>query len=606
MALSSALSLNWSFSLSPQPTQSLMQLKRFSKTLPFMCTKKLQPIVDHPLAKVEIPFQCTSKQHSNLWRDDFLQPIPMHPYKAPSYAEHSGRLITDIKGMFHAIAAGDPHESNVFQLLEMVDNIERLGIGRHFRTEITDALDFIYRNWGECQGDLNTTALGFRILRLHKYPVSSGILGPYKTENGQFLCSTAESEEEKIKGILNLYRASQIAFPGEKILEEAKDFCVTYLSEALQKTGISSHLLKEISFNLENGRYTNLPRLEARKYIKIYGENSSWARMDGNKKILTLAQMDFNMIQLLHQEERKAYSRWWRDSGLSKLKCAHRRYIEYFSLACAICEDEKYAKFRSGIAKFSAIATYLADTYNTYGTYDELKQFTDAIKKWDPTSTDYLPKYMRIIYTALYEAINEMDVEVRRIQGRDTLSASRDAWQSYIDVMMQEVEWRVSQEIPILKKYLENGKVSSIARVVTLQPILTIDGILPEKIFQNFDYPSRFNDHVCLILKLTSDIKSFKGKVEDAVSSKVCYMRDNPGSTKEDAFIYINNLLDEQLKELSWEYLKFDNVPSCDNNYAYDITRGFLHFYQEEDGFSISSEDIKNHINQILDDYITK
>lgn len=47
--------------------------------------------------------------------------------------------------------------------------------------------------------------------------------------------------------------------------------------------------------------------------------------------------------------------------------------------------------------------------------------------RWDPASADYLPKYMRIIYTALYEAINEMDAEARRIHGRDTLSASRDA-----------------------------------------------------------------------------------------------------------------------------------------------------------------------------------
>lgn len=73
--------------------------------------------------------------------------------------------------------------------------------------------------------------------------------------------------------------------------------------------------------------------------------------------------------------------RWWTDSGLCKLKCARRRYIEYFFLACAICEDEQYSKFRSGIAKFSAIATYLADTYNTYGTQDQLRQFTNAIKK---------------------------------------------------------------------------------------------------------------------------------------------------------------------------------------------------------------------------------
>lgn len=72
------------------------------------------------------------------------------------------------------------------------------------------------------------------------------MLGPFRTENGQFFCSTAQSEEEKIKGILNLYRASYIAFTGEKILDEAQEFSKTYLREALQKTGISSNLLHEV------------------------------------------------------------------------------------------------------------------------------------------------------------------------------------------------------------------------------------------------------------------------------------------------------------------------------------------------------------------------
>nr|QHZ00921.1 terpene synthase 14 [Taiwania cryptomerioides]WBO26429.1 geraniol synthase [Taiwania cryptomerioides] len=605
MALISSFPSDLSLCFKSQPT--LSHTAQFcSKTLPLMHRKNFNAIINQPSAKVEIPFLGTGKNDPKLWEDDFLQPIPKHPYEHPSYAERCGRLISEIKNMFTATAAAGSLDNNVFQLLAMVDNIERLGIGRHFRKEIKEALDFVYRHWGERQRDLNITALGFRILRLHRYPVSSGMFGHFQRANGQFLCFTVQAEEEKVKGILNLFRASLIAFPGEKILDEAKDFCATYLSQTLQKTDISSHLLREISFNLEYGSYANLPRLEARKYIEIYEENSSWARMGGHDKILSLAQMDFKMIQSMHQQELQTYSRWWRDSGLSQLKFARRRHIEYFFLACAICEDEKYSAFRSSIAKLSAIATYIADTYHIYGTLDELKCFTNAIKKWDVASTEQLPKYMKVIYTALYETINEIDQNVQKIQGQDTVSISKNIWKSYIDAMMQEVEWHASGNISTLAEHLENGKFESGTHAIILQSLLLVDGILLENIIQKLDYPSRLDDLLCLCLKLIGDVKSFKGEVDrgEAISSTSCYMRDNPRTTKKDALDYVRNLLDERIKELNWEFLKSNKVPTCSKDFTYDITRGFLHFHQDRDSFSISSKDIQNHVTQIIIDTI--
>nr|QHZ00924.1 terpene synthase 17 [Taiwania cryptomerioides] len=587
MALISIFPCNLSLCLKPQLCSKAVTLTR---------RKKLNPVVNQALFKDEIPLRRTGNHHPNLWGDDFIQSLPKHPYEAPFYAECCGKLITEIKEMFSATAAAKSRANNVLHLLAMVDNIERLGIDRHFQKEIKETLDFIYR-------DLNTTALSFRILRLHRYPVSPGMLGPFKTANGQFMCSTAQSEEEKIKGILNLFRASHIAFHGEKILEEAKEFSATYLSQALKKSGINTNLLQEISFNLEYGWYTNLPRLEAKKYIEIYGENKLWTRTVGNEKLLYLAKMDFNTIQSLHRQELKTFSRWWRESGLSKLKfCSSSSCRIFFLWHVQFCEDERYSTFRFGLAKFSAIATYLDDTYDTYGTLDELKLFTEAIKKWDLASINHLPEYMKIIYMTLYKTVNEMGQEAEKIQGRDTLPPSKDAWEAYIDAMMQEAEWLATRHIPTLAEHIENGMVSSGTRATTLQPVLTINEILSENMLQKIDYPSRFNDLLWLSLRLRGDIKSYKGEVDrgETNSSIASYIRDNPKSIEEDALNYLDHLLGERLKELNWEYLKNDGVPNPSKDYAYDITRGFLHFYKERDGFSISNEDIQNHVTQIL------
>ena len=67
----------------------------------------------------------------------------------------------------------------------------------------------------------------------------SDVLKVFQTQKGEFACSAIQIEEE-IKSILNLLRASLIAFPGEKVMEEAQIFATTYLIEALQKIQVSS------------------------------------------------------------------------------------------------------------------------------------------------------------------------------------------------------------------------------------------------------------------------------------------------------------------------------------------------------------------------------
>lgn len=173
--------------------------------------------------------------------------------------------------------SGKSCEENAFERLVIVDKVQRLAIDRHFQNEIKQALDYVYRYWSDCSRNLNMAVLGFRVLRLNRYPVSSDVLRHFKGNDGQFLTPSTQSEELEIGSIINLYRASLIAFPEENIMDEAKSFATTYLNEALQKANISSHLSREIKYNLEYGWHTNLPRVEAMNYIDIYGDNRSWA-----------------------------------------------------------------------------------------------------------------------------------------------------------------------------------------------------------------------------------------------------------------------------------------------------------------------------------------
>nr|ACN40326.1 unknown [Picea sitchensis] len=223
-----------------------------------------------------------ANHHSNLWDDDFIQSLST-PYQAPSYTQRAQKLIEKVKEMFNSISVEDgvliTPLNDLISRLSVVDSIERLGIDRHFKTEIKSALDYVYSYWSEkgigCGResdvtDLNPTALGFRTLRLHGYPVSSGVLEHFKDVKGQFVSSSIQTEGE-IRSVLNLFRASLVAFPSEDVMEEAEIFSTTYLQESVQNIPVSS-LSREIEYVMEYRWHTNLPRLEARNYIDVFGD----------------------------------------------------------------------------------------------------------------------------------------------------------------------------------------------------------------------------------------------------------------------------------------------------------------------------------------------
>ncbi|KAH9297637.1 hypothetical protein KI387_029319, partial [Taxus chinensis] len=177
-------------------------------------------------------------------------------------------------------------------------------------------------------------------------------------------------------------------------------------------------------------------------------------------------------------------------------------------------------------------------------------------------------------------------------------------WEVYIDSMMREAEWINVGYIPTLREYLDNGKVSSGIRITVLSSILLLDALLTEKVLSEIDYPSRFEELLGLTFRLRGDLQTFKAEANrgEVASCITSYMRDHPESIEEDAINYINELLDEFLKELNWEYLKASNVPTICEDHAYNISRCFQLFYKERDGFSISNQDMKNHVTKILVD----
>jgi len=56
-----------------------------------------------------------------------------------------------------------------------------------------------------------------------------GVFEHFK-KNGKFFCFSGQSNQA-VSGMFNLYRASQVLFQGEKILEDVKNFSAKFLTE---------------------------------------------------------------------------------------------------------------------------------------------------------------------------------------------------------------------------------------------------------------------------------------------------------------------------------------------------------------------------------------
>ncbi|MCI08651.1 ent-copalyl diphosphate synthase chloroplastic-like, partial [Trifolium medium] len=100
--------------------------------------------------------------------------------------------------------------------------------------------------------------------------------------SGQFFCFPGQLNQA-VTGMFNLYRASQVLFKGEKILEDAKNFSAKFLTkkrdanELLDKWIITKDLPGEVGYALDVPWYASLPRLETRFYLEQYGgENDVW------------------------------------------------------------------------------------------------------------------------------------------------------------------------------------------------------------------------------------------------------------------------------------------------------------------------------------------
>ncbi|CAD5165947.1 unnamed protein product [Musa acuminata subsp. malaccensis] len=284
---------------------------------------------------------------------------------------------------------------DLFEHLWVVDRLERLGISRYLEQEIKDCLDYVYRYWTEdgiCWAkntrvhDVDDTSMGFRLLRLHGYDVSAGVFRHFE-KDGEFFCCAGQSTQA-VTGMYNLNRASQVAFPGEEILDRARSFSYLYLREkqaadqVVDKWIITKNLPGEVAYALDFPWYASLPRVETRLYLEQYGGSGDvWIgktlyRMPlvNNDVYLELAKLDYNRCQSLHQLEWFDLEKWYEEAGLRWHRVKRRSLLRDFFLAAACVFEPDRAVERLGWARTATMATAVSSYFSSATCTDEMRR----------------------------------------------------------------------------------------------------------------------------------------------------------------------------------------------------------------------------------------
>ncbi|XP_004292569.1 PREDICTED: ent-copalyl diphosphate synthase, chloroplastic-like [Fragaria vesca subsp. vesca] len=374
--------------------------------------------------------------------------------------------------LVHKFNGGAPnvYPVDLFERLWAVDRLQRLGLSRYLEPEIKECMNYVSRYWTE-KGiswvrnselpDLDDTSMGFRLLRLHGHKVSADVFEHFK-KGSEFFCHPGELNNA-VTVIHNLYRASQVAFPGEKILGDAKEFATKFLrkkqasNEFTDKWIIAKDLLGEVGYALDFPWYASLPRLDTRFYIEQYGgEDDVWIAKTlynmpciSNNLYLELAKLDYNDCQTLHLKEWNSIQKWYKEWKLGDYGLSEKSLLRaYFVAAASIFEPER-ANERLAWAK----TTCLVDTIMSFkGETDDKykKAFVDEFK----TRRLYKNKFAgQGIVGALLATISQLSSATMVLHRQDITESLCQAWGKWL-MKWQGTSKRYQDEAELLVKII--------------------------------------------------------------------------------------------------------------------------------------------------------
>ncbi|KAK1373806.1 Valerianol synthase TPS8 [Heracleum sosnowskyi] len=461
------------------------------------------------------------------------------------YSKEIELLKEEVSTMLVAAPGTKPEEQ-----LKLINTIERLGLSYHFRNQIEHQLEIMFQADDDDENyDLFTEALRFRIFRQHGYRISCNVFNKFKDDStGKF----SEALASDPLGMLSLYDATFLRGHGEDVLEEALAFTTCHLKSMVSTS--SSFVAKQITRALSQSLHRGVLRLEARYYISVYEED-----LMRNEKLLRFAKLDFNLLMMIHKLELCELTRWYDELDLTtKLPYVRHRIVENHLWGVSIFFEPCYSRGRIIHAKMVTLLVISDDTYDAYGTFEELGLYTNAIEGFDISYMDQLPDYMKICYKTLLDTIEEYNEEMLQ-QGRlYNITYLKEAFKVMARVYYTEAKWLNRKFVAPFEEYLANATVSTglyMCCFATFMGLSSEDATV-EACSWAKGFPTIINS-LNLVGRLQNDIVNYEEEKQrnHVATSIYCYMKEH-GGTKEEAVAELERRIENAWKDANESLMK--------------------------------------------------
>ncbi|XP_028807764.1 (-)-germacrene D synthase-like [Neltuma alba] len=536
--------------------------------------------------------------HPTLWKDYFLQ----YASQSLEVDEEMGKQVETVKEEVGKMLISPMMEKPLTKVLELIDSIQRLGLSYHFEHEIRELLKQIHNSYVQNNetvthtDDLYSLALLFKLLRQEGYPISPDMFNKFKDAQGSF----SEKIASDVEGMLSLYEASHLSVHGEDILDEALAFTLNRLHRSITTIESNPFLAAKLRHSLKQCPYRGLPRLEARKYISIYHLNPSC-----NQVLLKLAKLDFNMLQKLHQKEFGNLCKWYNKLDVQRnLSYARNRIVELCFWILTVYFEPQYSKARSIMTKVIALLSIIDDTFDAYGTIDELELLNEAIQRWDIRCLDNLPEYIKLFYKELLNVFQEIDEDMRK-EGRSySVYYSKQEFKKAVEAYMTEARWLNKKHIPTTEEYMNVSTVSTCYPALSAASFIGMGDIASEDVFKWAQTHPKVISASALICRLMDDIVSseFEKKREHIASLIECYMKDY-GVSKQEAIGELEKKIGSAWKDINEECVRpniSQGMPKPILMRVLNMTRFMNVMYKDVDNFTHSGGLMKDSIQLVI------
>ncbi|KAJ6402040.1 hypothetical protein OIU84_014168 [Salix udensis] len=495
----------------------------------------------------------------------------------------------------------------------MVNQLQRLGLAEHFEQEIEGLLEKVYRNymnqdqsrtkWSNSMAtQLYKDSLAFCLLRMHGFRVSPWMFGWFLREE-EVQDQIERNHEYFSSVILNVYRATDLMFPGDHVLEEARSFSRKLLEKTISMPNKDQHSVPFPSFQsvikheLRFPWMARLDHLEHRMWMEEKNNSGLWMgktcfhRLSWlqNDKLKQLAAQNYEVRQTIYRSELEELTRWSKSWGLSGMGFGREKTAYcYFAVAASTPVPHDY-EIRMMVAKSGIVITVADDFYDMEGSLDDLEKITDAVQRWDAKG---LRGHSKTIFDALDNLVNELARKYFRQHGTDITNSLRDIWSETFASWFTEARWSKTGFIPAAEEYLETGMISVASHTLVLPASCFLNPSIPNYKLNPAQYES-ITTLLMVISRLLNDIQGYKKEQKEGKTNfALLHLKENPEADIEDSIAYTREILEKKKKELLEHALMdgFDDFSKPCRHLHLSCVKVFQMFYDSSNRYDSNTE----------------